>query len=194
MLNLNYLMDMFNLKKIVSYLTLSPIGVFYFLFLDLIDILFVYSKLIVILFLGKTEIELKLLEEMVAKQLKMTLMNSKGIIQGLLLVNVFGCDGDSLQAANVEASEVYLSIISGLYRAFQVLRLKLHSGTCNETFSDYCLECLMPRISWIPIETYVSAFLNGKSKDEKTNVTRRHGKQVKLIIIKIIITNNEAIV
>ena len=110
---------------------------------------------------------MKLLEEMVAKQLKITLMNYKGIIQDLLLVTVFGGDGDSLQVANVEAADVYLSIISaGLNGAFQILRLKL---VCNETFSDYCLECLMARRSWIPIEKYVSAFLNGEASKVNNN-------------------------
>ena len=67
------------LKKIVAYLSLSPVGVLYFLFLDLIDILFVYYKLFAIIFFGKNEIEMKLLEEMVAKQLGMSRMDYEGI-------------------------------------------------------------------------------------------------------------------
>ena len=66
-------------KKVIAYLSLSPIGVFYFLFLDFIDILFVYYKLIVAILFGKNEIEMKKLEEMVAKQLGMTRMDYEGI-------------------------------------------------------------------------------------------------------------------
>ena len=66
-------------KKVIAYLSLSPIGVLYFLFLDLIDILFVYYKLIVVIFFGKNEIEMKKLEEIVAKQLGMTRMDYEGI-------------------------------------------------------------------------------------------------------------------
>ena len=67
------------LKKIIAYLSLSPIGVFYFLLLDLIDILFVYYKLFAVIFFGKNEMEVKLLEEMVAKQLGMSRMDYEGI-------------------------------------------------------------------------------------------------------------------
>ena len=67
------------LKKIIAYLSLSPVGVFYFLLLDLIDIIFVYYKLFAIIFLGKNEMEMKLLEEMVAKQLGMSRMDYEGI-------------------------------------------------------------------------------------------------------------------
>ena len=67
------------LKKIIAYLSLSPIGVLYFLLLDLIDIVFVYYKLFAIIFFGKNEAEMKLLEEMVAKQLGMSRMDYEGI-------------------------------------------------------------------------------------------------------------------
>ena len=167
------------LKKLVAYLTLSPVGVFYFVFLDLIDIVFVYYKLFCVVFLNKNEIELKMLEEMAAKQLGMTRMDYEGIkrqrataqmmfetipqaiVQFLLLVNVFG-NGDSLSVANVEPLDVCLSILSAILNSlFQILRLKLESEACNEKFSEYCVECLMARISWIPFEKHIARFLNG---------------------------------
>ena len=67
------------LKKIIGYLRLSPIGVFEFILLDFIDVLVCYYKLISILFFGKTENEMKLLEETIANQLGMTRMDYEGI-------------------------------------------------------------------------------------------------------------------
>ena len=187
-------------KKIIAYLGLSPIGVFYFLCLDLIDILFVYYKLFAVIVLGKNEMEMKMLEEMVAKQLGMTRMNYEGIkrqraaamilfetipqaiIQLLLLINVFG-DDDSLEAANVQALDVYLSIIFAvLNSAFQILRLKLESRACNEKFNEYCLECLMARISWIPFENNIRTFLNEK-RDNTTNDEPNDDPNVAVTII-----------
>ena len=178
------------LKKIIAFLSLSPIGVFYYLFLDLIDIVFVYYKLFIFLFRGKSENDIKLLEEMVSNQLGMTRMDYEGIkrqratatlmfktipqatIQLLLLWNVFEHD-DSLEPANVQPLDVYLSITTAILNSiFQVLRLRLESRACNETFNQYCLECLLARISWIPFEKHISAFLNGTSeKDTQLNKT-----------------------
>ena len=67
------------LKRILWYLAISPVGVLYFIFLDFIDVLFSYYKLIVILLFGKSDFEMKLLEETVANQLHMSSMDYEGI-------------------------------------------------------------------------------------------------------------------
>ena len=67
------------LKKLLEYLGMSPIGVLYFVFLDLFDIVFNYYQLFVMVALNKTEHEMKLLEETVANQLGMTRMDYEGI-------------------------------------------------------------------------------------------------------------------
>ena len=69
--NLQYLA----LKRILWYLGISPVGIFYFVLLDFIDILFSYYKLIVILLFGKSAFEMKLLEETMANQLGMSRMD-----------------------------------------------------------------------------------------------------------------------
>ena len=67
------------LKKILMYFGISPFGVFYFIFLDILDALFGYYKLLVIFLFGKSEMEMKLLEETMANQLGISRMDYEGI-------------------------------------------------------------------------------------------------------------------
>ena len=67
------------LHKILVYLSISPVGVLYFIFLDLLDVLFVYYKTIQIVIFNKDEYEIKYLQETMAKQLAMTRMDYEGI-------------------------------------------------------------------------------------------------------------------
>ena len=91
----------------------------------------------------------------------------QAIIQFLLLSNVIFRNDSS---ANVQALDVYASIISAIVNCiFQILRLRWESQACEETFSEYCLECLMARISWIPFEKHIFQFLNGKDKSIEAN-------------------------
>ena len=69
------------LKKLLEYLGMSPVGVLYFVFLDLIDIVFNYYRLFVMILLSKTQHEMKLLEETVANQLGMTTMDYEGMFK-----------------------------------------------------------------------------------------------------------------
>ena len=167
------------LKRILWYLGISPVGIFYFVLLDFIDILFNYYKLIMVLLLGKSDFEMKLLEETMANQLGMSRMDYEGIkrqrtaamllfetlpqaiVQGLLMAQVF-YDRSLLDDANIQESDVYISIISAALNAtVQVLRLQSESRACNETFYKYCVSCLMARISWIPFVNDIEKYLTG---------------------------------
>ena len=71
--------DHVGLKKIIGYLRLSPFGVLQFIFLDVLDVLFCYYKLIAVIFFSKSELEMKFLEENVANELGMSRMDYEGI-------------------------------------------------------------------------------------------------------------------
>ena len=168
-------------KKLIVYLTLSPFGVIYYVILDLVDMIFVYYKLLEMLLFGKSELEIKLLEETVANQLHMSRMDYEGIkrqrstaqwifetipqsaTQLFLLLGIFG-SGSLIKSANISLADVVVSICFAVLNGFfQVFRLKLESQACNESFSEYCLECLMARISWIPFEKEIQRFLLGNT-------------------------------
>ena len=90
----------------------------------------------------------------------------QAVLQFLLLWHVFG------SSSGVTELDVYLSIISATLNCiFQILRLRLESQACNETFDQYCLECLMARISWIPFEKQILRFLGGTTTTHSTAST-----------------------
>ena len=176
------------LKKFNVIFGISPMGVLYFVLIDLIDVLFSYYKLIVIVFFGKSEKEMKLLEETVANQLGMSRMDYEGIkrqratamlmfetipqavLQVLLLFGVFSASGSTsvVNAADIDATSVYLSVFfATLNSLFQVARLKSESTAVHEPFYQYCLECLMARISWIPYKHEIVSFLSGNNNSNK---------------------------
>ena len=169
------------LQKLLLYVGLSPIGVSYFILLDLVDIIFSCYKLIAILLFGKTEIEMKLLEETVANQLGMTRMEYEGIkrqrgvimimfetipqvmIQLMLLFGAFGAiNSVVLDEAGINSSSVYPSVFSAVLNLmFQIMRLKLEAKAVGESFQQYCLECFMARVSWIPFKNQIESYLAG---------------------------------
>ena len=68
---------------------MSSIGVLYFIFLDIIDVIFCYYQFIVTLLFGKTEREIKMLEETVSNQLRMITMDYEGMVDVLITFLVF---------------------------------------------------------------------------------------------------------
>ena len=186
------------LKKLFKYLGISPIGVFYLICLDFIDIIFSYYTFIVIFFFGKSEFEMKLLQETVANQLGMSIMDYEGlkrqravtmlmyetipqaIIQMLLIFGLFTSDTSDdtsdtsdtndtnvTNAANIDETSVYTSVCFAVLNSiFQILRLRSEAQAVREPFYQYCLQCLMARISWIPFKNEIVTFLSGDD-DEK---------------------------
>ena len=169
------------LKKFLDYLGISPIGVLYFIFLDLIDVLFSYYRLIVIILFDKTELEMKLLEETVSNQLGMSTMDYEGmkrqrcvsqimfeaipqtVLQSLLAFGIFNTKQTNIEnKADIDELSVYTSIFFALLNSiFQILRLRAESQAVREPFFQYCSQCLMARISWIPFKNEIASYLAG---------------------------------
>ena len=84
----------------------------------------------------------------------------QAVLQSLLLFSgAFG--------SNISEVDVYISIASAVLNSiFQVLRLRLESIACHESFVEYCLQCLLARISWIP---FYKDFTNLLTKGNTNN-------------------------
>ena len=80
----------------------------------------------------------------------------QSIFQTLLLFEVF----KGLSEANIRPIDVYLSVLSAFINSIvQILRLIIESKACGESFTQYSLECLLARISWIPNQKKISKLL-----------------------------------
>ena len=66
-----------------------------------------------------------------------------------------------LEKAGIDPSSVYISVVSALLNSvFQILKLKLESKAVDEPFFQYCSQCLMARISWIPYKHKIVSYLS----------------------------------
>ena len=112
------------------------------------------------------------------------------LLQLLLVFGAFNNAGDDSSvagAADIDKSSVYVSIFSAaLNSLFQVLRLKAESNAVRESFYQYCLECLLARISWIPYENEIASHLDGNDQDDDRRISYNIKYSIPCGISKII--------
>ena len=164
--------------KLLLGVFLTPIGVMYFIFLDLFDAFIVYNDLFCYLFLHMPYKNLLERQSIYAQQIGLDRMAFEGfrrqrnvsqilyegfpqlLLQSILL---FGANGNNKNTRNndiaVEASLLFISIIFTIVNiVFQTTRLYVESKAVSESFSGYALNCIMARVAWIPFKYVFGLF------------------------------------
>ena len=77
--NKNVIKEYVGFKKFLFYFHVSPFAIIFYVFLDIIDILFVYYKWFQVVIMGQPEEKLKILEENLTQQMGMSRMDYEGI-------------------------------------------------------------------------------------------------------------------
>eukprot|EP01084_Bolivina_argentea_P215564 365983_1 len=176
--------NLMGLKKILIILYLLPTGFLYFIFIDILDLLYSIWKWILYNICLKSEASLKILEEELAQQLGMDRMNYEGfkrqktvaqlmfesipqlIIQTLLLYNLFPVK--SSEISNITETDLYRSITFAVLNAVgQFFKLFIESIAVDESFVQYCLHAMMSRVGWIPFKMKIIQYF----RDESSSVS-----------------------
>eukprot|EP01084_Bolivina_argentea_P164598 286160_1 len=152
-------------KKIALAFYLLPFGFFYFIFLDLLDIVLSIWLWLLFNICQKSEQFLKESQQVICEQLGMDRMNFEGLKRQkaisqilfetipqvtlqILLVYKF-IPGQEL--AGISNQDIYLSITAACINVVvQMCRLYFESVAVSETFVEYCLNAMMGRIGWVP--------------------------------------------
>eukprot|EP01083_Nonionella_stella_P242260 845191_1 len=173
--------ELVGFKNIFLILYLLPSGFFYFVLLDLIDILLSIWIWFLHNILCRTEQYLKQLEEIVAKQLGMDRMNYQGfkrqkaisqilfetvpqtILQILLVFDII----KGKELAQITNLQLQISIISAVFNLImQLTKLYVESVAVNEFFVEYCLSAMMARVSWVPFRLKIVKLSRFTSSDD----------------------------
>eukprot|EP01083_Nonionella_stella_P064687 168852_1 len=151
-------------------LYLLPTGFFYFVLLDVIDILLSIWIWVLHNLLCRQDQYLKELQEIIAKDLGMDRMNFEGFkrqksvsqilfetipqvtLQVLLELDVI--PGKHL--AGITSRDLQISIATAVFNfVIQISKLYCESVAVNEQFVEYCLTSMMGRVSWVPFRLKV---------------------------------------
>eukprot|EP01083_Nonionella_stella_P169254 573498_1 len=178
-------------RNIFLILYLLPTGFFYFVLLDLIDILLSIWIWFLHNILCRQEQYLKELQEIIAKDLGMDRMNFEGFkrqksisqilfesipqvtLQILLELNVI----PGKQLAGIKSIELRISIATAMFNLItQISKLYFESVAVNERFVEYQLNAMMGRVSWVPFRLKVVKLArNLQDENEFKTNKRKHG-------------------
>ena len=187
----DYNSDTMGFRVLLNYLLIMPFGVLYYVFLDVLDLVFVYYKGYRIIVVNDDEQRLVLLEEILAQQCGLgNRMNYEGIkrqksiaqllfesipqliIQTLVVfeVGIFASGSTSVSRNNI-----YLSMGFAATNALvQGWRIKLEKNAVNETFVKYCVRCLTGRIAWIPFADEIEMLLSSPAIFLRDDLYKQH--------------------
>eukprot|EP01083_Nonionella_stella_P077456 211555_1 len=152
-------------KNIFLVLYLLPSGIFYFIILDLIDILLSLWIWISFNILCRSLQYIKELQNIIALQLGMDRMNFEGLkrqksisqicfeslpqllLQLLLMSQII--PGKDL--AQITTIDLQISMATAIFNLVaQITKLYIESVAVDEYFVEYCLHAMMARVSWVP--------------------------------------------
>eukprot|EP01083_Nonionella_stella_P042860 115683_1 len=179
-------------RNLFLILYLLPTGFFYFVLLDLIDILLSIWIWILHNILCRQEQYLKELQEIIAKDLGMDRMNFEGfkrqksisqilfettpqtILQILLELRVI----PGKELAGITSAELRISIATAVFNlVIQSTKLYFESVAVNERFVEYLLNAMMARVSWVPFRLKLIKLARNiaYTQDEKETQKQRRG-------------------
>eukprot|EP01084_Bolivina_argentea_P100642 180636_1 len=187
-------------NKILMMLFVLPTGIFYFIFLDLVDIYLRLFRWMYFVLCCKSLKEMGEYEQILAKQLGMDRMNWEGfkvqrsigqtmfesipqfIVQTIVfyflnLEDIVKNDGNILAQTSVNDTQLLISIVSALINIIiTTISIKLDAKCCHSGFMSYALTCVKARVDWIPQSNKIAEIneLYELQKSESNNgITKR---------------------
>eukprot|EP01084_Bolivina_argentea_P157332 274182_1 len=183
-------------KKILMILFLLPTGIFYFVFLDLADILLHIIRWLFYVVCCRSLQKMGETEQILSEQLGMDKMNWEGFKRqrsiGQLMFEslpqflfqtaifyIFYNDvfGDDLAPGNETGTKItplqlYVSIGSAIINIVSTtIKLKLESICCQSTFISYCLICIKARVGWVPQREHILRIATEQERMRKKSLT-----------------------